>query len=66
MWLSDKWSPYSYQNNMEKYKESKEKRVFGFKESLWFCLTTLTPQGGGETPKSMSTKLIAATWWLFG
>lgn len=66
MWFSDKWSPYSYRNNMERYKDATETRIFGFKESLWFCLSTFTPQGGGEIPKSMSSKLIAATWWLFG
>ena len=26
-------------------------RVFTLKESLWFCMTSLTPQGGGEAPR---------------
>jgi len=26
----------------------------------------LTPQGGGEAPKNLSGRLVAATWWLFG
>ena len=47
MWIFDKYSPYSYQNNMEKYKDDEEKRYFNFKECLWFCMTSLTPQGGG-------------------
>ncbi|KAF7998303.1 hypothetical protein HCN44_009701 [Aphidius gifuensis] len=66
MWLFDKMSPYSYQNNKDKYKDDDEKREFTLKESLWFCMTSLTPQGGGEAPKNLSGRLVAATWWLFG
>ena len=66
MWIFDKWSPYSYQNNQIKYKDDDERQIFTYKESLWFCLTSLTPQGGGEAPKNMSGRLVAATWWLFG
>ncbi|CAK1555436.1 unnamed protein product [Leptosia nina] len=66
MWVFDKWSPYSYQNNREKYKDDDEKREFTLKECLWFCMTSLTPQGGGEAPKNLSGRLLAATWWLFG
>ncbi|XP_058796217.1 ionotropic receptor 25a-like isoform X2 [Phymastichus coffea] len=66
MWLFDKFSPYSYQNNREKYKDDDERREFTLKECLWFCMTSLTPQGGGEAPKNLSGRLVAATWWLFG
>ncbi|XP_049782073.1 ionotropic receptor 25a [Schistocerca cancellata] len=66
MWVFDRWSPYSYQNNREKYKDDEEKREFDLKECLWFCMTSLTPQGGGEAPKNLSGRLVAATWWLFG
>lgn len=66
MWIFDKWSPYSFQNNREKYQDDDEKREFTLKESLWFCMTSLTPQGGGEAPKNLSGRLLAATWWLFG
>jgi hypothetical protein len=59
-------SPYSYTNNKEKYRDDPEKREFTFKECLWFCMTSLTPQGGGEAPKNISGRLVAATWWLFG
>lgn len=52
MWIFDRWSPYSYQNNREKYIDDDEKREFNIKECLWFCMTSLTPQGGGEAPKS--------------
>jgi len=66
MWIFDRWSPYSYQNNIEKFVDDDEKRYFDLKECLWFCMTSLTPQGGGEAPKNLSGRLVAATWWLFG
>lgn len=46
LWIFDRWSPYSYQNNKEKYIDDpeEEKREFTLKESLWFCMTSLTPQ----------------------
>ncbi|KAL7074304.1 hypothetical protein ACQ4LE_006231 [Meloidogyne hapla] len=66
LWLFDRFSPYSYTNNREKYSSETEKREFTLKECLWFCMTSLTPQGGGEAPKNISGRLVAATWWLFG
>ncbi|KRZ10921.1 Glutamate receptor 4 [Trichinella zimbabwensis] len=66
LWLFDRFSPYSYKNNKEKYINGPEKREFTFKESLWFCMNSLTPQGGGETPRNFSGRIVAATWWLFG
>lgn len=47
MFVFDRLSPYSYYNNKEKYKDDDEdeKRDFSLKESLWFCMTSLTPQG---------------------
>ncbi|XP_012940304.1 ionotropic receptor 25a [Aplysia californica] len=63
----DKLSPFSYQNRKNQWKSSgSEPRVFTLKEGVWFCMMSLTPQGGGETPKALSGRLIAATWWLFG
>jgi len=35
--------------NREAYPEGA--REFTFGECIWFCLTSLTPQGGGECPK---------------
>ena len=64
LWFIDRFSPYSYQNNMESFEEEDGKKYFTLKESLWFCLTTLTPQGGGVVPKNWSGRLMAATWWL--
>lgn len=38
---------------------------FTFKESLWFAMTSFTPQGGGEAPKSLSSRTLVASYWLF-
>lgn len=40
--------------------------MFTIQEGFWFCLTSLTPQGGGEAPRALSGRLVAATWWIFG
>jgi glutamate receptor, ionotropic, invertebrate len=45
LWIFDKFSPYSYTNNKQKYENDMEKREFTLKECLWFCMTSLTPQG---------------------
>ena len=66
VWCFDKWSPYSYQNNMERFEEDDESKFFSLQESLWFVLTSMTPAGGGECPKNFSGKMVTATWWLFG
>ena len=34
-------------------------------ESIWFALTSITPQGGGECPKALSGKVLVAAYWLF-
>lgn len=60
MWVFDRWSPYSYQNNREKYKDDEEKREFNLKECLWFCMTSLTPQvrGRGDAPPSENRSYV--------
>ena len=51
----DKYSPYSYQNSKESWDgQGDEPRIFTLKEGLWFCMTSLTPQGGGEAPRALS------------
>ena len=61
----DRISPYSYRHNKEGWADEK-RRDFSMKECLWFCMTSLTPQGGGEGPQSLSGRLVAATWWTYG
>lgn len=40
-------------------------REFTLKESFWFAMTSFTPQGGGETPKALSSRTLVAAYWLF-
>ena len=42
-----------------------EQRYFNIREALWFCCCSITPQGGGEAPKSPAARFFAATWWMF-
>ncbi|XP_068085158.1 ionotropic receptor 25a [Anabrus simplex] len=63
IWILDKYSPYSAQNNKELYPYPC--REFTLKESFWFALTSFTPQGGGEAPKALSGRTLVAAYWLF-
>uniref|UniRef100_A0A0N4ZCL6 PBPe domain-containing protein n=1 Tax=Parastrongyloides trichosuri TaxID=131310 RepID=A0A0N4ZCL6_PARTI len=68
IWIFDIISPYSF-TNLTKNNENLElenRRKFTPKECLWFCMTSLTPQGGGETPLNISGRFLSATWWVFG
>ncbi|XP_026814788.1 ionotropic receptor 25a [Rhopalosiphum maidis] len=62
IWILDKYSPYSAQNNKPKYEQF---RHFTLVESFWFALTSFTPQGGGETPKAISGRVLVAAYWVF-
>ncbi|PNF39891.1 hypothetical protein B7P43_G01962 [Cryptotermes secundus] len=63
IWILDKYSPYSAQNNKALYPYPC--REFTLKESFWFALTSFTPQGGGEAPKALSGRTLVAAYWLF-
>lgn len=56
IWLYDMFSPYSYRNNKDVYENDdlEENKVFDLRESMWFCMLSWTPQGGGTMPKSES------------
>ena len=60
-----RFSPDSYLNNLEFYKDDKEQRLFTAVESCWFTWCTLSPQGSGLVPKNASGRWVAASWWLF-
>ena len=47
------------------FQDDDEKCYFNLKESMWFCMLSLTPHGAGEPPKCLSGRLLAASWWLF-
>ena len=61
--LYSRYSPYSAQNNREAHPGPC--REFTLKESFWFAMTSFTPQGGGETPKALSSRVLVAAYWLF-
>ncbi|XP_012347986.1 ionotropic receptor 25a isoform X2 [Apis florea] len=63
IWILDKYSPYSARNNKQLYPYPC--REFTLKESFWFALTSFTPQGGGEAPKALSSRILVAAYWLF-
>ena len=63
IWLLDRFSPFSYHNNKEAYPDGA--RDFTLGESIWFALTSITPQGGGECPKALSGRVLVAAYWLF-
>ena len=43
MWFLDRFSPYSARNNREKY--GPNARIFTLKESFWYAITQITPEG---------------------
>lgn len=63
LWFLDRYSPYSARNYKEAYPY--ETRDFTLNECVWFALTSFTPQGGGETPKAVSARILVAAYWLF-
>ena len=34
-------------------------------ECFWFSISSITPQGGGDTPKPLSSRILVAAYWLF-
>ncbi|CRL08500.1 CLUMA_CG021272, isoform A [Clunio marinus] len=61
IWILEVFSPYSGRN----WSYGEESRKFTLRESFWFTLTSFTPQGGGEAPKALSSRVIVAAYWLF-
>ncbi|XP_003381434.1 conserved hypothetical protein [Trichinella spiralis] len=66
IFIYNRHNPYSVTNNKAKYLNDSQHCEFTLKHSFWYCLATMTPQGGGDTPRNLSGRLIAVTWWLFG
>ncbi|XP_076245979.1 ionotropic receptor 25a-like [Calliopsis andreniformis] len=66
LFILEKYSPFSYRNNREKYRDEPNDRFCSLKECFWFVFTSVTPEGSGDIPKNLSGKLATATWWLFG
>ncbi|KAK2587125.1 hypothetical protein KPH14_002887 [Odynerus spinipes] len=66
LYFLERFSPYSYRNRAEKYKNEADERFCRLKECFWFVLTSLISGAEGEMPKNVSGKLCVVTWWLFG
>ena len=59
--VTGRLSPFSYQNNRKEWKgEGQEPRVFSFKEGIWFCMMSLTPQGERQPSVSLHTVKVNA------
>ncbi|XP_032686292.1 ionotropic receptor 25a-like [Odontomachus brunneus] len=65
MRLFERFSPFSYSNAPERYTDEPDRRFASLRGCFWFCLTSLTPEGCGAMPKSLSGKMAVAVWWLF-
>lgn len=65
LYILERYSPFSYRNNRAKYRDEADDRFCWLRECFWFTFTSITPQGGGDMPKNLSGKMVAATWWLF-
>ncbi|CAH8650121.1 unnamed protein product [Heterobilharzia americana] len=60
----DKYSPYSYQNQMKKGDGESMGTVFTVKEALWYVLGSCTQQGEYMDPRAASTRILVAGLWL--
>ena len=54
IYILDRFSPYSYQNNKKLYQDETEKRVFDLRESFWFSIISLVPQVCVDFPSSVN------------
>ncbi|XP_054280467.1 ionotropic receptor 25a-like [Macrosteles quadrilineatus] len=66
IWTFEQFSLLINQEYHKRLWGTEDKREFIIKECLWFCMTSLTPQGGGEGLRTTSARVVAAVWWLFG
>ncbi|UXI22280.1 uncharacterized protein NH340_JMT08223 [Sarcoptes scabiei] len=61
-----RFSPYEWINPHPCVKEPNElKNNFSMKNTLWFTIGCLMQQGCDIMPRSLSTRVLAASWWFF-
>ena len=60
-----RFSPYEWDNPHPCNEQEVLVNEFSLCNSLWFTVGSLMQQGSDLTPKSMSTRMIAAMWWFF-
>ncbi|EDO41291.1 predicted protein, partial [Nematostella vectensis] len=64
VWFLDRFSPQGYKTQAEKSGEG-EGDEFSLSNSLWFAVASILQQGGDNTPRSTSGRVLAAAFWLF-
>ncbi|XP_046915372.2 glutamate receptor ionotropic, kainate 2 [Dermatophagoides farinae] len=61
-----RFSPYEWVNPHPCVKDPHElKNNFSMKNTLWFTIGCLMQQGCDIMPRSLSTRVLAASWWFF-
>ena len=61
-----RFSPYEWVNPHPCIKDPDElKNNFSMKNTLWFTIGCLMQQGCDIMPRSLSTRVLAASWWFF-
>ena len=62
-YVIDYLSPYGYRKTAIASGEPGDE--FSLYNSLWFATASMLQQGGDNTPKSPSGRLLAASFWFF-
>jgi len=70
IWMFERWSPYSYQNSPEMYKEeleemNEEPKIWGIKACIFHTAKLTMPSGIEEGPKSYSGSCLSSVYWSF-
>uniref|UniRef100_A0A183AE14 PBPe domain-containing protein n=1 Tax=Echinostoma caproni TaxID=27848 RepID=A0A183AE14_9TREM len=65
VYIMDKFSPYSYQNQAVLKDGPSEGTIFTLKESIWYVLGACTQQGESLDPRSISTRILITGHWIF-
>ena len=63
--LLRRFSPYEWDNPHPCNEQEVLVNEFSLCNSMWFTVGSLMQQGSDLTPKSISTRMIAAMWWFF-
>ena len=62
LYCVDYLSPIGYRKTAENPAEGEEFNLFN---SLWFATASMLQQGGDNTPKAPSGRILAAAFWFF-
>ncbi|KAF7259549.1 hypothetical protein EG68_03366 [Paragonimus skrjabini miyazakii] len=65
VYLLDRLSPYSFQNQAVLHGGPSEGTLFTLKESIWYVLGACTQQGESLDPRSTSTRILITGHWIF-